>query len=81
MSTSHLIGTGGLADLDRICSPDLVDLVDALVEAVDLNRWAEIDRLRAALEPLGLAAMFDAELRLNGIASGDEWCICGGADL
>ena len=81
MSTSHLIGTSGLADLDRLCNPDLVELVDALVEAVDLNRWAEIDRLRAALEPLGVAPMFDAELRLNGIASGDEWCICGGADL
>ena len=58
----------------------MVELVDALVEAVDLNRWAEIDRLRVALEPFGVVAMFDAELRINGIASGNEWCFCSGEE-
>jgi hypothetical protein len=80
MSTSHLIGTSGLAELDRLCSPDLVELVDALVEAVDLNRWTEIDRLRLALEPFGVVPMFDAELRLNGLPSDNEGCICGGGE-
>ena len=56
---------------------DLAELVDALVEAVDVNRWVEIDRLRSALEPFRASALFDAELRLNGTASADEDCICG----
>ena len=59
----------------------LVDLVDALVEAVDLNRDLEVDRVRDALEPFGAAALFDAELRLNGSASTDGWCICGGEEV
>ena len=58
----------------------LVDLVDALVQAVDVNRSAEIDRLRTVLEPFGATAMFDAELRLNGAPSVDESCICGGEE-
>ncbi len=60
---------------------ELNDLVDALIEAVDMNRYAEVDRVRSALEPFGGAELFDAELRLNGTASVDEWCICGGEDL
>ena len=56
----------------------LTELVDALVEAADLGRWIEIDRLRSALEPFGALAMFDAELRLNGTSSLGEGCICGG---
>jgi hypothetical protein len=65
------------------CSHDvaLVDLVDALVAAIDLRRTREIDQLRFALEPFGGAALFDAELRLNGSASVDESCICGGEAL
>ncbi|MEM9654344.1 MAG: hypothetical protein AAGA65_19780 [Actinomycetota bacterium] len=64
-------------------SPDfaLVDLVDALVAAVDTRRFREVDQLRFALEPFGGAALFDAELRLNGSASTDEWCICGGKEF
>lgn len=64
----------------RAVDQQLTDLVDALVEAIDAHRWAEIDRVRCALEPFGAAALFDAELRLNGTASIDEWCICGGED-
>ena len=62
----------------RLTDQALADLVDALVEAVDMNRYLEVDRVRAALEPFGGTALFDAELRLNGSASVDEWCICGG---
>ena len=64
--------------MSRPADPSLTDLVDALVEAVDINRQHEIDRVRFALEPFGGADHFDAELRLNGSASVDEWCICGG---
>lgn len=60
---------------------ELTALIDALVEAVDMPRWAEVDRVRSALEPFGGAAQFDAELRLNGVASVDEWCICGGEEF
>ncbi len=62
---------------NRIADRELTSLIDALVEAVDVQRWAEIDRVRAALEPFGGIALFDAELRLNGTASIDDWCICG----
>ncbi len=65
----------------REFDPELTALVDALVEAIDVQRWTEIDRLRLALEPFGCTALFDAELRLNGVASVDEWCICGGDEL
>ena len=71
-------------DTDRIRRPTrradaaLTALVDSLVQAVDMNRDYEVNRLRNALEPFGATALFDAELRLNGIASLDEWCICGG---
>ena len=63
---------------DRHTDRDVTELVDALVEAVDVNRWAEIDRLRSALEPFRATAIFDAELRLNGTTSDSQWCICGG---
>jgi hypothetical protein len=61
--------------------PTLVDLVDALVEAVDLNRFHEIDRLRSALEPYGASTLFDSELRLRGTTSVEDWCICGGEEF
>ena len=47
----------------------LIDLVDALVEA--------IGRLRAVLERFGATTLFDAELRLNGTPSQTEARICG----
>ncbi len=62
----------------RVFTPDreLTALVDALVEAVDVRRWEEIERLRAALEPFGAVTLFDAELRLNGTTNFDDECIC-----
>ena len=66
---------------ERIADRELTDLVDALVEAIDINRFHEIDRVRSALEPFGASDLFDAELRLNGTASVDEWCICGGEEF
>lgn len=66
---------------DRVTDQDLADLIDALVEAVDINRRVEVDRVRSALEPFRGGELFDAELRLNGTASIDEWCICGGEEL
>lgn len=68
---------GGVRLVDR----DVTELVDALVEAIDVNRWPEIDRLRSALEPFGAVVLFDAELRLNGVASIDEGCICFGVEV
>jgi hypothetical protein len=66
---------------DRAADQELTALIDALVEAIDTNRYAEVDRVRAALEPFGGSGLFDCELRLNGSASADEWCICTGEDL
>lgn len=43
-----------------------VDLVDAIVCAVDLGRSHEVERVRGALVPLGLDRVFVDELRLNG---------------
>ncbi|MEM9656629.1 MAG: hypothetical protein AAGA65_31430 [Actinomycetota bacterium] len=54
--------------------PDLVELVDAVVSAVDTDRSWEIERVAAALEPFGGAALFGDELRLNG--SGSAECPC-----
>jgi len=78
MSSQQRIEAPHLTSEDRHTDRDVAELVDALVEAVDLDRWAEIDRLRTALEPFRATAMFDAELRLNGTTSDGEWCICGG---
>lgn len=58
---------------------DLGELIDALVEAADIERASEIDRVRSALEPFGGAALFSAELRLSGRPSEYEGCICCGA--
>ena len=63
--------------LDR----DLLELVDAIVEAIDVARDSAVDRVRSALEPFAGEALFDAEIRLNGAAAFHEGCICGGEIL
>ena len=75
--------TPSRTDIAVLRSPDfeLIDLVDALVAAVDASRTAEIDQLRIALEPFGGAYLLDSELRLNATASLNEECICGGEGL
>ena len=64
-----------LAECRWAVDRDLVDLVDALVAAVDTARTWEVERVQAALTTLGAAAIFAEELRLNGVAS-DEVCVC-----
>ncbi len=64
-----------LADRCWGVDQDLVDLVDALVAAVDTARTWEVERVQAALVPLGAGGLFADELRLNGTAS-DEACVC-----
>ncbi|MGB5756846.1 MAG: hypothetical protein WBM50_08030 [Acidimicrobiales bacterium] len=54
---------------------DLVELVDAIVAAVDLDRADEINRVGAALDQLGLADSFADELRLSGVPS-TTWQRC-----
>ncbi|MGB5756538.1 MAG: hypothetical protein WBM50_06460 [Acidimicrobiales bacterium] len=64
-----------MAPAQMVVDRDLVDLVDALVAAVDTARSWEVERVHAALAPFGAAALFAEELRLNGTASCDE-CVC-----
>jgi hypothetical protein len=57
----------------------LLAFVTAAVAAVDLARRSEIDSFRAALRVLHgepAVAMFDSELRLNGISSSGRCDIC-----
>ena len=54
------------------CDRRMVDLIDAVVLAIDTDRYAEVARVRSVLEPFDAAAMFDAELRLNGTPSTDS---------
>ena len=56
-------------------SSDLVELVDAIVEAVDTDRADQIHRVRAALEHFNLAETFTDELRLSGVPSA-TWQRC-----
>lgn len=58
--------------------PYLIDLVDSVVAAVDLDRVTEIGRLREALQLFGASGLFDDELRLNGTRSTaiDQPCFC-----
>jgi len=59
----------------QISAREQSDLVDAIVEAVDIGRSVEVDRLRLALEPFGLVGAFDDELRLTGSYSDSgDWC-------
>ncbi len=63
--------------MSRLVDQALVDLVDAVVAAVDIDRCDEINRLREALEPFGGAWLFDDELRLNGRSTESHWCCLG----
>ena len=60
-----------------LLAPELIELVDALVAAVDIGRSWEIERLATALESFGASWLFADELRLNGTAS-PAGCICDG---
>ena len=62
-------------DRHRSAPPDLVDLVDALVEAVDTDRYDAVDRVQSALQPFGASTLFAAELRLNGRSSEQVWSL------
>ena len=63
----------------RIQDPTLIDLVDTLVAAVDLDRGEEVARLREALEPFGASSLFDDEVRLSGTRSSElDTCCCEG---
>ena len=70
-----------LAVTARTQDPTLVELVDALVEAIDTDRSDAIERLRDALDPFGAAGLFDAELRLNGLSGSGALCSLCGFDL
>lgn len=64
--------------LAQLQDPTLIDLVDALVEAIDLDRTDAVNRLREALEPFAATGLLNDELRLNGIRSSDHdhRCLC-----
>ena len=61
-----------------LADPSLIALVDAIVQAVDVNRCYEIDRLRSSLEPFGGSSLFASEIGLSGVGTLCECCICGG---
>lgn len=54
---------------------NLIELVDAIVQAVDTDRADQVRRLQAALEYLDLAETFSIELRLSGVPSA-TWQRC-----
>jgi hypothetical protein len=62
----------------RPVDPLVVDLVDSVVAAIDIDRTAEVYRVRDALRVLDAVGLFDDELRLNGTSSTDHEhpCIC-----
>ena len=60
-----------------LLAPELIELVDALVAAIDVGRAWEVERLSVALEPFGASGLFASELRLNGTPS-PSGCICDG---
>lgn len=60
--------------------PDLVDLVDALVEAIDTDRADAVDRVQSALQPFGASTLFAAEMRLNGRSSEHVWSLLADYD-
>jgi hypothetical protein len=75
MSTYQLALPDPPAGPDRAANDDLVELVDAVAAAIDLERTWEIERVTAAFESLGLGAIFTSELRLTGQRS--KPCPCG----
>jgi hypothetical protein len=64
--------------MNRLADTDLVDLVDAVVAAVDTDRTWELERVAEALAPFGGTALFTEELRLNGLASCQTCGLCDG---
>ena len=64
--------------MNRLADQDLLDLVDALVAAIDTDRSWELERVTSALEPFGGSALFTEELRLNGVASCQRCDLCSG---
>lgn len=59
----------------RLSDVEALELVDAIVAAVDVDRADEVRRTRVALECLGLAGAFNDELRLAGVPSA-SWQRC-----
>ena len=59
--------------MEALSERQAIELVDALAGAVDLQRSNEIERLRAALVPLGLDRRLTDEIRLTG-----TWSSCAG---
>ncbi len=60
----------------RVVDSEAVELVDAIVAAVDVDRTDEVNRVRAALQHLGLDQAFADEVRLSGLPShcnGECW--------
>jgi len=64
-----------LTECRWVVDRDLVDLVDALVAAVDTARTWEVEQVQAAVAPFGGSGLFASELRLNGTASCEQ-CVC-----
>ena len=54
---------------------ELVALVDALVEAIDIDRTDAVERVWSALAPFGGSGLFASELRLNGRSSEQVWAL------
>lgn len=63
--------------MNRLADPILVELVDAVAAAVDVDRFDEVHRVRAALAAFGGGVLFDAELRLTGQPSTEHFCCLG----
>ena len=75
-SGATAVGCNSRPPDERTVDVDLVELVDAIVAAIDASRTWEIERLLTALEAFGAASIFTAELRLRGTSSDDLDCIC-----
>ena len=61
-----------------VTDPLVVELVDALVEAIDTDRDEAVERVRSALAPFGGSGLFSAEMRLNGRSSEAVWAFLAG---
>jgi len=67
--TRNGVSGSGLRRTNSRIDQTNLDLVDAVVAALDSDRSAEVERVRSAFEPFGLDEAFVIELRLSGIAS------------